>query len=260
VLALHHPPTAVVGMRTLREIEDDCNRVNRQLDLEANPGYTRRIGRCPKRSIAAHRPIDRFGHEPTSGRCGITAVVRRGRTRRFMWLPCQQLSCQWCRPRLVAQRLAHYQQLIGTTPIYARVVAQDDWARVAKRLWRAGAQHLRFDQPDHDYLVLTTDPTDGKPVEDLEGWLTSAFAQLPTWGKVTSSRAWALARADQPPSGWELVGISLLPAEDVARIAEQLGIYAGGGHLTDCDDQTWIAFCLLIDLHHPDHQRWKQAA
>lgn len=257
---LHH--RLVVGRmtRTLRQITDDCARVNREIDLEQDPGY-RRCVKAPRPNSPKHsRPQEILGQDPISGRCGVTAIIRKGAgRRRLAWLPCDQLSCGQCGPRLRRERTAYYLQQIGSQSVVARTVARSAWPTLRRRLGRAASNYLRFDTPTGDYLILATEGP-GTPVTSLEAWLHEAFAQLPAGGRVSSTRAWALVRAEQAPSGWHLEGVSQLPVADVIQVARELDLYAGGGRLRACDDQRWQAFSLRIGLHRPDHHRWWSAA
>jgi hypothetical protein len=248
-------------MMTLREIEADCQRINRELDLEAQPGYRRHIGkRRPNPSIGARKSIDRFGHDPVSwGKCGLTSMLANAAGRyRVLWLPCGCLSCPTCGPRLRRERIALYLQLIGDTPVYAATIALGDWPRVYKQLQRAHAPYLRF-QTRTGYLVLTTKPI-GAQVTGLQAWLAEAFAQVPAGGRVSASQQWQLARQEHTPSGWTIVEVSEQPVEDVVAIAESLGVYAGGGMLIQADPARWDAFRLAAGFHAPDHHRWWTAA
>jgi hypothetical protein len=249
-------------MRPLREIEADCARENRRLDWQAlrrplkeNPGYRRGQRVCPNPSLPGRKPRDGLGQEPSSGRCGVTRVIQRGRIRKVTWLPCGCLSCPYCGPRLRRQRVDYYARVIGDTPVSARTIARSAWPALRKRLGRAGANYLRFPVRG-GFLVLTT-IGDGRPVEDLAGWLAGAFDQLEPGGRVSSSRAWALAQGETP-SGWELVGISTMRVEEFIEAADDLGLYLGGGRLrwTADDDPRWLAFRTIVGLHRPDHHRW----
>jgi hypothetical protein len=233
----------------------------RRMDLERHPGYRRNIGRQrTSSSIEVRKPIEQLVHDPVSyGQCGLTTVlVNAAGQRRLGWLPCGQLSCRWCGPRLVRQRIDYYLKVIDGAPVYALTIAHDDWNRVYRRLARAEADYLRF-QTRTGYLVLTSRPT-GQPVSDVEGWLRGAFAQVPAGGRVSASRDWQLARQEQTPSGWTIEEITDQLVEDVVQVAREFGIYQGGGILKPVDTLTWAVFCQRVGLHRPDHHRWWTAA
>jgi hypothetical protein len=158
--------------------------------------------------------------------------------------------------------------MIGTTPVVERQVAYTAWASYRRSLAarpatktkpaRPGHQYLRFDT-GAGYLVLTTGGI-GAPVDRPHLWLHDAYATHP--GRVTSSRAWALARA-ATPSGWELEGVSGKPMPFMVQTARDVDIYEGPApglddvHLlrTNPERWKWEAFRLKTGLHLPDHHR-----
>jgi hypothetical protein len=243
----------------LHELEADLAFANLERDVEAHPGHRRCVRTDqrprPDRSLQDRQPQYGLGQEPTSGRCGITAVLRRGGQRRLSWLPCGSLWCASCGPRLRAQRVDYYAEVIGDTPLTSVTIDRGAWSTLRRRLGRAGADYLRFDAPGGAFQVFHSGP--GPAVDDVRGTLAAAFDKLPPGGRVSSSRAWALARMDQPPSGWTLEGVSTMPVEDVVEVAREFGMYAGAGQLRNCDDPLrWTAFVLRIGMHLPDHARW----
>jgi hypothetical protein len=279
-------------MRPIREIEAACARVNADLNLQHHPGYRRAIKGARPNPSRHNRTPRRIGTDPTSGRCGRTALLRKGKRLRLGWLPCNCLSCDDCGPRLRRQRVAAYLELLGSQVLYGKFVPRREWERIRRALGRYQLDYLRFDTPDGDYLVLAATTSrrpdlhvtggdvvlsklDDRPggwvqagaeptatTRDLAEFLTSAFDKLPNGGRVTSSRAWALARIDaKPPSGWTLEGISNMAVEEVVEVATGLGLYGAGGYLVNTDDAyRWAMFVAAIGLHTPDHHRWRTAA
>jgi hypothetical protein len=227
---------------------------------------------CLNSSPTLWPPRDGLRQPPRSGpECGITAVIRRGGGRRLVRLNCQQLDCPRCGPRLRLQRIQHYTEMVGTTPVVERELAYSAWAtyrrvHLAKRPagkttpGRSAADYLRVDTGT-GYLVLATRGI-GTPVPRPAAWLQHAYQVLAPGARVTSSRAWALARSARP-SEWTLEGVSAKPLPYAVQAALDLNLYQGQApglddvHLLkrNPDQWRWATFRQRLGLHLPDHHR-----
>jgi hypothetical protein len=226
---------------------------------------------CLNSSLRLLPDRDELRQDPWSEwECGITAVIRRGGHRRLVRLNCQQLDCPRCGPRLRLQRVQHFVAMIGDTFVVERTIAYTAWASYRRSIAarpatktkpaRPAHQYLRFDTGTN-YLVLATGGI-GQPVERPHLWLHHAYATHATHGRVTSSRAWALARG-ATPSQWELEGVSGKPMPFMVQTARDLDVYdkplhgADDVHLlrTDPAEWVWAAFRQKTGLHYPDHHR-----
>jgi hypothetical protein len=186
-------------------------------------------------------------------------------------LNCQQLDCPRCGPRLRLARVQHYTAMIGDQPVVTRDLAYTAWAtyrrvHLAKRPagkttpGRPAADYLRFDTGT-GYLLLATRGV-GEPVARPAQWLTRAYAEFATTGRVSSSRAWALARS-ATSSEWQLEGVSAKPLAYAVQTALDLNLYQGQApglddvHLLkrNPDRWRWAAFRQRLGLHLPDHHR-----
>jgi hypothetical protein len=112
------------------------------------------------------------------------------------------------------------------------------------------------------------------PSSTLAEALASDFAAMPSDRRnVSASKAWRYAyhawrdqqtQAAKAPAEW--LGILRRPLEQVAMIAEDLGMLAGeagedGLYLHDPPDPaTWRPFCALAGLHHPRRNQDLEAA
>jgi hypothetical protein len=216
---------------------------------------------CPRSSLYDSGREQRGHHRRSRGRCGITLVLRQGNRRRPTWLPCGQLTCGYCGPRLIAERIAHYKVCTKWRTVYAHLVDRGDWDRVRKQLYRKRIDWVKFDRRGQFLSVLASEPlfgVDNAPVEPaaLADWLTRQFKALPAGGLVRSSKAWALAQMVDHHSGWTVEGITSELVDDVLDLARTWpGMQVERGVITPPDEQAWAVLAKRIRLHQPDHGR-----
>jgi hypothetical protein len=197
-------------------------------------------------------------------RCGVTRMlVNAAGQRRPTWLPCGLLSCDYCGPRLIAERTAHYKVATRYQTTYSHLIDRSQWGRIRKQLYREQAGWVKFDRRGPLLTILCTvqlDQGNPRPVTSmqLEGFLTRQYQALPAGGLVRSCKQWALARAEHEPGEWTVEGVTPMPEHQVLHLARQHGMRVREGIITPPSEQAWQDFRELIGLHQPDHQagRW----
>jgi hypothetical protein len=218
--------------------------------------YASPFNPCPPSSLQG-KGREQRGHRR---RCGITLILRQGARRRPTWLPCGQLTCTYCGPRLIAERVAHYKVCTKWRTTHAHLIDRGDWPRVRKQLYRKHIDWVKFDRRGPLLSVLASEPLlglDTAPVtpDQLEDWLTRQFKALPAGGLVRSSKAWALTQMVDHHSGWTVEGITAQLEDDVLELARAAGMAVQRGIITPPDEQAWAALAKRIRLHQPDHGR-----
>ncbi len=219
-------------------------------------------GQCPPSSYRG-KGKDPHGQRPP---CAVPRVLAHTSGKRAVrWVVCKLMRCDWCRPRLVAERVAHYKLCVKWRTTYAHLIDRDVWhKRVCRYARRHGIGWLKFNYGGRLLTVLATEPlpgSDAQPVtvDQLEEWLTWKFEALADGGAAKSSEAWELKNAVKHESGWKDEGVPTLDPEEILQRARQRGWQvADEGVMTPPSEEAWQEFAVEIGLRRPSYhgRRW----
>jgi hypothetical protein len=228
---------------------------------------------CPRFSIAGDG-IEKGGHRQERKReCGTTRIGRSRLDPKLWvvyWVPCKTLGCDYCGPRVRAQKARGYLDKIGDQPLVKRVVTEQAWQAMTRRLRRGNVNYLQVPAPDGLRVVLL-DAGDGTPVADTTAEVTALVAAFPagTRRNISASKAWqptavqAPAATDQP-DGYDFAGFIRAGLDHAREVAADLGLLVGdvAGRGGDAflvrqpdDPLTWRRFCRWAGFEEPGQRR-----
>jgi hypothetical protein len=229
-------------------------------------------GVCPPFSIVAGGKEKR-GHQPRKKReCGTT---RLGHSRSdpslwvVYWVPCGTLGCDYCGPRVRAQKARAYIEKIGTTRLVKRMVADTAFPAVSRKLRRSGVDYLQVPAPDDQRAFLLAEGV-GEAVADTEAEVLALIAAFPagTGRNISASQAWQPAavkveRAEEP-DGYDFKAFVRAGIEHARQVAAELGLLVGdvAGRDGDAflirqpdDPLAWRRFCRWAGVEEPGKRR-----
>jgi hypothetical protein len=197
---------------------------------------------------------------------GYTAIkqhIDQGGKLTADWCPSKLRSCPACRKWLVQRDVERYLRVIGNTAVVASTIDAGAWRTRKDRLDYAGEDHLQIKQPDGQVLVIAT-AGPGEVPADLEALLAGALTARPDGTKVTLSKQWAeaLRKVDAPPADpkVQVIGVTRMPAAQVAAVARSLGLYVGalpGEYETHELRAITSRFVMAIGMRRTDRARWQ---
>lgn len=150
------------------------------------------------------------------------------------WGPDDTMGCEHCGPRVRQEKADAYLARIGGAQLYARVVAGEGWATMARKLTRNGVDYWQCPMPDGRRLVLVNKGP-GEPVADNRAAVLAAIAAYPVESKMkmSASRAWqpVVVAGDQgeqdQAEGYDFRYLVRAGLEHARQVATELGLYVG---------------------------------
>jgi hypothetical protein len=228
--------------------------------------------KCPRFSIGGDG-IEKRGHRQERSReCGTT---RWGRSRQdpklwiVYWVPCRTLGCEQCGPWVRQRKAAAYLTRIGGRPLVKRVVDEQAWKAMTRRLRRGKVDYLQVPAEGGQRVVLLADGV-GVPVADNAAEVTALLAAFPagTGRNISASKTWQLPAVKvekaEEPDGYDFAGFIRAGLAHARQVAEELGLLVGdvagrGGDaflLRQPDDPlAWRRFIRWAGVEEPGKKR-----
>jgi hypothetical protein len=176
------------------------------------------------------------------------------------------MTCEYCGPRVRAEKARAYLAKIGTTRLVKRVVNEAGWQAMTRRLRRGQVDYLQVPAEGGLRVVLLSSGP-GDPVADNQAEVETLIATFPagTGRNISASKTWQPtvvrpAKDEDEAEGYDFRYLVQAGLEHARKVAGELGLYVGevagrGGNaflLRQPDDPlTWRRFCRWAGLEKP---------